>query len=329
MTNKNGVSIVGVVGIMLILSMLGLAAVSLLGTASSAGLDYMQSQQAFYIAEAGKAWYLEQLMSDSDWSDNAATGDKGPKNFAGGAFAITVANSAQNSIDVTSTGTLTGYEGQNIQRKVAVHVTKTSTPLAFNYALYVGGTVNTNNAEDLVITGQQLQNATFFPVVDFSYYESIAGHKVYANKSFAAGTYSGIWYVNGNVTFASNVTLNGTIIATGNIDMSNTDHVTVNPDQPYPALVANGNFLFQNSEHMTINGLVFVGADLTGNLLAQNIEDANVFGTVIVAGNFNLQNSEHVTITYNPLILASPPPGFSGGGGTQTITTTNWYEALS
>jgi hypothetical protein len=192
--------------------------------------------------------------------------------------------------------------------------------------LYVGGNINSSGATDFVVTGGQQSGATDFPAVNFSYYQGIADHVVSGNKTFAAGTYSGIWYINGNVTINSNVTINGSIISTGNVDVKKVSNVTITASSPYPALVANGNFNFEESDNITVSGLIFVGADLSGNFLMQKAEDITFTGTVIVAGNFNVQNTDDVSITYNDAIIDNPPPGFTSTTGAPT--TSDWQEVI-
>jgi len=323
--NKKGISVIAVVAVMLALSLLGIVAVALLGSVSSLGVDYLKARQAFYIAEAGRHWYLESLQSDNNWSDNATTGDRGPKNFAGGSFVITVSNCMADSITVTSAAVVTGYESQSIQRVVSCDVSR-GLPTAFNYAIYVGGSIHTQGAEDFSVTGQQKEGVSDFPTVNFSYYQSIANHVETGAYTFSSGTYTGIWYIDGNVTFGSDVTLNGTVIATGNIDMKSQSNITITSTLPYPALVSDGNYEFNNAHNINITGLVFVGADLSGNLLTQKAEDITFIGSVLVAGNFNAQNSEDMSLIYNTEIASNPPPGFSGGS--QNIMMSGWKEVL-
>ena len=323
--NESGVSIIGIVAVTFILSLLGVVAVSVLTTSSSLSTDYMQAQQAFYIAEAGRQWYIEQIQVDSDWSNNASSGNKGPEDFAGGSFLITIPKCSSNSIDVISTATITGYENQAVKRAVSCSVER-SIPDAFNYALYVGGSIHSQNTEDFIVNGQQIENTSVLPTVDFTYYQSIANNVISGDKTFTSGAYSGVWYVDGNVTVDSNVTINGTIIATGNIDMKSKSNIVINASSPYPALVANGNFQFQDSLNITVNGLIYVGADLSGNFLMQKAENINFTGTVMVAGNFNIQNSEDVTITYDPAVVVSLPPGFSGGSTSVVLSV--WKEVI-
>jgi len=328
MMNKKGMSIIAAVGIVLMLSVLGLVGLKLLSSVSTSAVDYLRAQKAFYIAEAGMKWYVEQLQNDVDWSNNATSGDRGPKDFAGGSFSINVSGCLIDDIDVTSVGTVTGYQGQSIKRQVTQHIKKRFYMEAFDYALYVGGQIHDQGTDNFVVDGKEKEGATNLPNVDYPYYKSIAssGQDISGSYTFHAGTYSGIWYINGDVYFNSNVILNGTVVTTGQIFMDNKSYITVNATQPYPALVSEGNFHFQDASHITVNGLIYVGADMTANFLMQKAEDINFYGTVIVAGNFNLQNSEDVGITYNPDIIDNPPPGFYNGGGANIITITNWHE---
>lgn len=323
-----GISIVGTVGIMLILSILGIVGVSLLGSTSSLALDYLQSQQAFYNTEAGLKWYLQQLKNDADWSNNAATGDKGPKDFAGGTFTITVSQCFTDSITVTSAGAIIGYESQPVQRKSTISVTRSQSFDGYGYAIYVGGTIDTAGSENLVISGNQKNGATDLPTVDFAYYQSIAEHVISQNYTFTAGQYSGLWYIDGNATVDSGVTLNGGIIATGNISMNGSTNIAITAVSPYPALVTNSNFLFQNTDYINITGLIYVGANFTGNFLSQKAQNINITGTIFVGGNLNLQNTKNVSVTYDASIIDNTPPGFTCPGGTSSITTTGWKEIV-
>ncbi len=319
-SNRCGVSIVAAVGIMLILSVMGLTGISLLGATSGLAVDYMNAQQAFYISEAGLEWYSKQLEADDDWSDNASLT---ANNFANGSFTITVSNCQASSIDVVSTATVAGYENQPAQRVLSEHLNKSIA--AFDYAIYASGDINTQQATDLTITGDTEFGVTGLPVIDFSYYEDIADHKVYENTAFNAGTYSGVWYIEGNVTINSNVTINGSIIATGNVGIpKDGTNVTISAVSPYPALICEGNFNFGNdTSNITITGLVYIGADMNGNFLAQKTTDFTVIGVIIVGGNFNLQQSDNVTITYQS--PGGDVPGISGGG---SPVSSSWQEVL-
>jgi hypothetical protein len=124
--DKRAVSIVATVGMMLILSLLGIVGVTMFGSFSGSAVDCLQSQQTFYIAEAAAEWYLEKLQNDSDWTTPPSYPTQAsPKNFAGGTFYIAVSNLATNSITITCTATITGYDSRSIKRVLTMNVART------------------------------------------------------------------------------------------------------------------------------------------------------------------------------------------------------------
>lgn len=327
-TDIKGTAIIAAILIMLIASVMGLAAASLLGTDTASSLNYMNSQEAFFIAEGGLEYYLEQLQGQTtSWT----TPPTKPTNetLGKGTFTITTANEQANSIDVTSTANLTGIGGETITRVVTVQVRRQSAPEAFSYVLYVGNTIVTTGATNLTVTGDQQEGGSNFPTVNFSYYQDLAppSQKISGNHIFTSGgsPYSGIWYVNGNVTINSDVTINGTVVATGWIRGREEQDITVNPTLAYPALVSNNYIDFRDSDDVTINGLVYAGADGSGTFSARGTEDFSLTGTIIVAQWITFQDSEDATITYDSSIVTNPPPGFSGSGS-QTVGISNWDE---
>ena len=317
MSNHKAFALIAAVMIMVLFGALGVFGVSLLSTDIHISLDTLKSAEAFFLAEAGMQYALKhELSQDADWSDNS---DIFNISMASGTFSIEYEEKTTYTAKIKFTGTK-----ENITRCFTVNFKR---DVPFNYAVYVGGNLHTQGADNLTIVGEQEEGATDFPTVNFSYYQSIAdpGQVISGNKTFTAGTYSGIWYIDGNATVESNVTVNGSIIATGNITMKDNSNIVITADSPYPALVSNGNFIFQNSDSITVNGLIFVGADLTANFLVQRVSNINFTGTVIVAGNFNLTNSEDVTITYDESIIDNPPPGFPAGPGS-SINLDTWRE---
>lgn len=311
MQNKSGgFALMTAVILLVLFTTLGLSGVSLFSTDTHIAWDTLSSAQALFLAEAGMQYALENLSHDSDWSDNTDVS----KSMAGGTFNIHYISKTPDTASVSFTGTR-----GNVSRKFTVNLVKQL--LSLDYAAYVSGDMHTQGATNLTITGKVQTEAANLPTVNLAYYEGIADHKIYTNQTFNAGTYSGIWYVAGSVTIDSNVTINGTVIATGNLSMKGSSNITITPSLPYPALIANGNFQFQNSNNITINGLIYVGADMNGNFLLQSAQNFTVIGTVIVAGNFNLQQSDSVTITYRS---QGALPGFSGPG---VPVYNTWQEA--
>ena len=135
-----------------------------------------------------------------------------------------------------------------------------------------------------------------------------------------------MWYVDGNVNIGSYVNINGGIISTGNVSIDRVNNINITASATYPALVTQGKLDIKNSGDIEINGLVYVGADLDGNMLAQGTTSVSITGTLLVAGNFNLQQSNTVSVTYDASQTQNLQ-GISGGETEITITPqTDWDE---
>lgn len=286
MYKPKGFALMTAIIVLVLFTTLGLVGVNLFSADMRIAQDTLRSIQALFLAEAAMQYEFESLSQDPDWSNNS---DSLNKPMAGGAFNIEYIDRTPSSATIKFTGTKDG-----VSRKFTANISK-EIP-AFNYSVYIGGVLNDQNATNLSITGEVEENATALPRLNLSYYESIADHKFYQNRTFTAGTYSGIYYIDGNVSIESGVTINGSIIATGNINMSHSSNINVSATQSYLAIATVGNFIFQDAEGVTINGPIYVGVDMTGNFLSQGVEDITFNGTIIVAGNFNLQDSNNVTI---------------------------------
>ena len=172
----------------------------------------------------------------------------------------------------------------------------------------VNGDVNSGgniNQGSVVINGNAIDNSPIpAPTVDFAAYLAEADHYIAGNYKFNAGTYSGIWYIDGNVTIKSGVTFNGTIITTGNIKFVNSSSVALNPTSPYPALVAAGNVEGNNSASVAIDGIVYA----LGNVILSSSASVSVHGSMIADGNFEMKNSSSLSVTYDEDIANNPPP---------------------
>ncbi len=115
-----GISLVAVVIVMLIAAMLALLIASFISSGNMSAVTDMQAEQAFYIAQAGMEWYLEELENNNNWKTPPAV--KTNQSFGTGAFSISYANADTRDIDVTSTGKVTGWDGNTIQRIITCHV---------------------------------------------------------------------------------------------------------------------------------------------------------------------------------------------------------------
>jgi hypothetical protein len=129
---------------------------SFMSSGNIAAITDIQAEQAFYIASAGMESYLELLEADSDWSTPPAVFTN--QAFGAGTFTITYSNQAVDSIDVTSTGKVTGWDGNSVQRVVVQHVTKAAgAGTAFSdFAIFYGGgdgSIETEIKKNQTITG--------------------------------------------------------------------------------------------------------------------------------------------------------------------------------
>ncbi|MDP2920815.1 MAG: hypothetical protein Q8O12_00400 [Candidatus Omnitrophota bacterium] len=120
--NNKGISLVAVVIVMLVVATLTLLVASFMSSGNIAAITDMQAEQAFYIANAGMEWYLEQLDGNNNWKSPPAV--KTNQAFGTGVFSITYANKDTSDIDITATGKITGWDGNTVQRVITCHVNR-------------------------------------------------------------------------------------------------------------------------------------------------------------------------------------------------------------
>ena len=275
--------------------------------------DYHE-KQVFWLAEAGLEKSLNaaidapSLLTDSQyWVNNFTDVPLGV-----GTYTVRVTeDSGVHTFASTATAheiTMTIYQSAGIDTD--------SLSDLFSYVIYVGGKIDDKGATNLTVTGDQMEGATDLPTVNFSYFKGVAdaGQDISGNYTFSdqgPGTdYSGVWFVDGGVIVESDVTIDGSIIATGAIEMRGNSNITITATSPNPALVANGNIDFKNTLNVTIFGLIYAGADMEGNLDVKEAVNLNITGVIIAGGNFDLKDSDSATITYDDSIVIDPPPGF-------------------
>ena len=107
---------------MLIVATLALLMASFMSSGNISAITDMQAEQAFYIANAGMEWYLEQLENNNNWKTPPAVTTN--QSFGTGAFSISYANKNTNDIDITSVGKVTGWDGNTVQRIMTCHVNR-------------------------------------------------------------------------------------------------------------------------------------------------------------------------------------------------------------
>ncbi|MFA5144301.1 MAG: hypothetical protein WC522_09125 [Candidatus Omnitrophota bacterium] len=290
--------------------------------------------KALWAAEAGLQQVMYKLKNDSGYrsSPTPLDGDVGD-----GSYSVTVLMDGS-TYTVTSTGTV-GLSHRTVTQSMVV----SAAPEAFQYAIHSGNDMAFHNCYGTVsgsdvdagnnISGESHMDFsgdhneytdTINPSLTISVYEPLADYTDPDNKTFYAGTYSGIWYVHGNVTIRSGVTLNGSIIAEGNISTQSNAVININPSSAYPALVTGTNHnITLNIKNSTLNGLIYSSKNITIN---GNNSNNSISGAIMCGNNFDLTSGNHVTITYDSDIYSNPPPGFSGGGATTIAVQKDWNE---
>ena len=211
-------------------------------------------------------------------------------------------------------------------------------PEAFYYAIHAGnlytaddidfqsssGTVtgDISDSDEVQNEGSMTINDTIYegddsnttlPFCNISYYADIADTSVSGNETFNTGgsPYSGIYYVDGDVTIQSNVTINGSVIATGDIDLQNSHDVIINPVYPYPTLIAAGDIDADSLSDSTLGdssdgGIVYA----RGNMSMDNLDTVTFYGNIIAGGNIVMTNGSDFTVTYDSDIESVSPPFF-------------------
>ncbi|OGW85134.1 MAG: hypothetical protein A3C35_03180 [Omnitrophica bacterium RIFCSPHIGHO2_02_FULL_46_11] len=297
--------------------------------------------KAFWLGEAGISDVIKRLKNNELTIANGATDSTSMQNiaFGSGTYSVTIARNGT-TYTLTSTGTVDSQSRQVVQSVVV----GTGASPAFSYVQHSERNLNFNNSTGTVTgnvsVGNNLQNSggiTFVgtvtqdsavatPTVNTASYQAIANTVVTVTKTFTAGTYSGIWYVTGNVTIQSNVTINGTVISSGGhiTFANNATNITVTPSTGYPALVAaasNKDVVGTRNSSLSISGLIYAGRDISFN------RNSGTFaGTMIAGRDILLRNLIPLNVTYASEILTSPPPYFSGGGGTTVTKNKDWNE---
>lgn len=343
--DSKGVSLIGVIFVMVLFSIFGIVGISLVTNTVRESYNSLKSNQALFIAEAGADYVLETQLrdegdDDGDWSDNSNVEKTFPPDSSSERkFIAEYIKSTPSTATILFTGKIpvTG-EKEDITRKIKMDFSKL--PLPGGYLIYIEGLANTKEMEDTTIEGEIKENADNVPTLsmDYSYYESIADHTVYGDKTFDSGTYSGIWYVEGDVTVAeaADVTFNGSIVSTGTFKKKEGDEgLIINPDSGDPAIIAGGDINMKEPENVDISGLIYSGGcvnlkepegiTIDGVIYAVNdvnmkeIENLDFTGIILAHGNVNLKEAEESLLTADDSLLPS-------GLKSDKIYSDNWNE---
>ncbi|MFH1414390.1 MAG: hypothetical protein ABIG56_06045 [Candidatus Omnitrophota bacterium] len=341
--SKKATGIIAVIFIVLMASVMGATITSLLGTDTGGSIYYLQSQQAFFIAEGGIQYVLDKLRLDEEYraSLSTVTEDLGP-----GSFSVDVVDQGSGEYTITSTGTV-GHSSRQVAQSVdytsllldqTIHGDGSSVNFSSTTSSTVVGAVSCHVSVvgygGVTITGEITEGlARLHPSLDFSYYAGIADTYSTSNLTFANGTYNGVYYTTKKATIGNNVTLNGSIIAAGSIDFNDkADNVQISQSNNYPAL-ASGSAINSSCsgppsqrvglQNSTINGLIFSAGNVTFNYM----QNTTFNGSVLADGNLNFQSGSNWTIAYDETIFDPMTPGLNVGEELEAILQDDWNES--
>jgi len=307
----------------------------IMSTRSYQAID--EPEKAFYIAESGIKYYAQHdLKSDTDWTNNAGIG---PVTFGGGTFTIEIVDlypadptkyADKEKIIVRSTGTVT-VGTQNFNR--VIERTITTGFDAFDGAMYGegpisidhNGTVNgdivssgtvTIDHDEWDVNGDILENqaAVDIPDVKWAYWQGMAGANVITPPTgtyeFTGDSYTGVYYVNGNVTISkNNMNFQGTIVATGDISITG-NGATYQAATGNPAFISGNNFLAQNVNNIQVTGAIYAANNLTINIIAA--QGGTITGSLVFGGICTINQANNSTFNIDPNASSA---GFTGGAG--------------
>ena len=319
--NNQGFAFIAAIIIMILLAVLGVFSVSLLSSDINIAINTERSTQAFFVAEGGLQYYIEELSNqDSSWT-SPPTKPSG-KSLSPGTFTIATANEQDDTIDVTSTGTVTGIEGESVVRVVTRTITRTSSPGnvpdAFYYASYVRHHANLQNTTNSKVIGsigaemniQHWANWKFYdqetwdpdnppapssdPVGDGLVVENIGDIFPYlGNDGFTAYRDNvATSVITGNYTFSAGGTYTGYYYITGVTTVE--DNVTING-----GIIARGSVNMRHADGITINPGSGMPAIITDNNIdMSNAEGVSVtgHGLIYAEQGLNLQLAENCSL---------------------------------
>jgi hypothetical protein len=149
------------------------------------------------------------------------------------------------------------------------------------------------------------------PVPDWGAWRSAATVVITGNHTFSGGSYSGIWYVDGNVTINSSVMISGTVIATGNIDYSNSASIAIVSGPSNTALIAGNNIIGNRAASVFISGLVYAA----NNIVINNESSIFFYGIIFAGNNINSNGSASMALSYNSDLAVHFPYYFTDPDG--------------
>jgi hypothetical protein len=310
---RKSFALIATIIIIPLLAALGLFGVSMLSTDTQISVDAMRADAAFYIADAGIQYAMAKLYDDSSYRDNPT---QITKNLGSGSFTVNVSK-AGTVYTLSSTSTV-GNMHRVITQSVVV---SGGIPETFGYGLYANGdSISLTGMNDLNIDGDlaasgainipeylidgvdgNIEPNTTLPAitVDYNHYQSIADNIIEGNKVFTSGTFNGLWYVNGSVEVGWGTTINGTIVATGDISIISAGTINITPDLDKPALVSQQDIVVEKLETLNVTGLVFAEQSVT----FYKADEINITGAVIAGTNISASELTSFNLIWDSSLL--------------------------
>ncbi|MCM8778344.1 MAG: hypothetical protein NC898_03770 [Candidatus Omnitrophica bacterium] len=315
---KRGVSLLAVIVAIIFFSIFGLVGLSMLSTSTRRSVDYLYSEKAFYIAEAGVEVALRKLKDNWDsWKDSSNFPEG---SLAGGTFVLSVYDDDEedNNPDTDSNNRViiesTGYY-QQARRRIKVYVDRSGLP---DSAIYSNNLVNvrSNSADvegDVIantindphnrIFGEKITGNTFLPTLDLVWFRTQAEENNLNGNNGSPGNYF-------PGKFTTNLpSLNGVIYIDTYVG-GNTDHkvtisgnISTEPGEGNPAvLIVNGDLNLKGTgAGLKFNGLIYV----TGEIEADSDIGGNVEVSGMIISNGSLDIAGNAIISYNSDSLES------------------------
>ena len=314
--NQKGVILAPVMGIMAILLALAISYLSQSGDDTAILRNDRRAIEAFYTMEAGLEDAIHELLQNPSWRTGFSE-----KAFHTGNYTVSVVESGSN-LEIRSTGTVTGSRA----RATTTAITQIA-PGSFRYMLQADGNVNASSttgiftgdilADNVNLGDMSLEGSSStdtedeIPVPDWSQWEASATTLISGNYTFAAGTYSGIWYVDGSVTIESDVTISGTVAATGNIKFLQESNILILSGPTNTAMIAQGNIDANGASDVYVDGLLYAA----GNVIFNNQENTTYNGIIFAGGNVNMNSGDSITLTYDSDLAVNFPSYFTDPDG--------------
>ncbi len=316
-TANKGVALVLMIFLLVMSSLFGLVAFSLLAGGSQSGVGFLQSIQALGLAIGGEEWYLEQLENDADWSNEVSQFGIALGN---GTFDITVNSASADTVSFAATGKVPGYFGQTVQRQVSLTAKKV--PKACQFGVFwqldgpgtrltlktgSGGTQISGNfwsvGSSRINSPSSVTNGIVYygsgetidgsgtysteevqppfpdmPAIDTTYYDNLMTD--WDSRIDAAD--SSISAGTGNLTLTSNVDWTGQTISQRNIDTNGYDITGTN------FTVTCRNFNLENNSEISAGASNFTINCSVDFVMAGNAQ--------INANNYSINTSRHFTM---------------------------------